>query len=118
MSREAEIRIIVHLDERKVAQKIEWEASDSPFDGARPCDAVSVSMWDPEERNTLSFDLWTNDLTVDEMNFFLLQRLMKMAETCRRSTQDPGITQLLEEFSKQFGDRLEETTQKKETSDA
>ena len=118
MSREAEIRIVVQLDEQKIAQKIEWTATDTPFDGLRPCDAVSVSMWDPEDRSTLSFELWTNHLTVDEMNFFLLERLLKMADICRRATQDPETAKLLEDFSSQFEDQLEKSAREKGKNDA
>lgn len=106
--REAEIRLTVKLDDKNVPISMEWEATDSPQETAKPCDAVFFSLWDPVARNTLSFDLWTSDMSIDEMNFFTLERMLKLAETHRRATNGGEVSKLIEEFCQRLTEKLEE----------
>lgn len=108
MAREAEIRLKVKLDDQNVPVSMQWEATDAPEAGPKACDAVFFSLWDPGSRNTLSFDLWTSDMSIDEMNFFTLERLLKLAETHRRATNGSEVSKLIEEFCQRLTDKLEE----------
>lgn len=108
MSREAEIRLTVKLDDKNIPVSLRWEATDAPEAGPKPCDAVFFSLWDPTARNTLSFDLWTADMSVDEMNFFTLERMLKLAETHRRATSGGEVSKLIEECCRRLTEKLEE----------
>ncbi len=105
--RRAEIRVLVELDEKKNPTGLRWEASDAAEPGLHTADAVMISIWDPEKRNTLSIDLWTPRMTVDEMNFYVLQVLLKMAETYRKATSNPPTADLLDGFARQLTEQLE-----------
>ena len=68
MAMTSEIKLTVHLDENKVPERIDWEAEDG---GARSSSkAVLLALWDEQERNTLRIDLWTKEMTVEEMKAF------------------------------------------------
>lgn len=107
MSREAEIQLRIQLDDKSVPVSIQWRATDGPQE-YQACDAVLLSIWDPKARSTLSFDLWTSGLTVDEMNFFVLERLLKLAQTHRNSTNGSEISEMIREFSQRLAGKLEE----------
>ncbi len=107
MGRSAVIRVDVRLDDQNVPEKIHWAASDGPDEG-RPAEALMFSVWDPDERNTLSIDLWTPRMTVDEMNFYVLQVLLKLAETYRKATSEEETAGLLDGFARQLTRQLEE----------
>ncbi len=106
VGRSAVIKVDVQLDENSVPEQIHWTASDGPEKG-RPAEAMMFSVWDPEQRNTLSIDLWTPRMTVDEMNFYVLQVLLKMAETYRKATSNPPTADLLDGFARQLTEQLE-----------
>ena len=46
MSKEAEIKFSIKLDDNNIPVVIFWEASDSEFKGKKLCDSVMISIWD------------------------------------------------------------------------
>ena len=107
MGKSAEIRIGVELSDQSLPERIYWSADDAPFDGTKNCDALLLSIWDPEERNTLSIDLWTSDLTVSEMGFFVLQTLLKLAQTVEKATQNRELCESLRACADRITNELE-----------
>src|SRR5690625_6383090 len=80
------INIEVLLDEHNVPENIKWGATDlKGFDEAS-CRAMILALWDHNNKDTLRLDLWTKDMTVDEMKIFLHQTLLTMADTLEKST--------------------------------
>ncbi len=106
-ARRAEIRIVVELDDKKNPVGIRWEASDAAQAGLHTAEAVMISIWDPEKRNTLSIDLWTSQMTVAEMDFFALEALIKMARTYRKATRNDQVADLLDGFADTLMKELE-----------
>ncbi|MCI0453397.1 MAG: gliding motility protein GldC [Candidatus Dadabacteria bacterium] len=112
MSKEAEIRFIIKLDDDNIPKEIFWEASDADFEGKKPCDSIMISIWDKEEKNTLSIDLWTKNMEVGEMNAHFLLTIVKMAETYERATNNKEIAGMIKRFADDFASKVEELTKK------
>ena len=74
ISKKSEINISVGLNENNLPLAMHWTASDGGIEKA-PASAFILSIWDPTEKNTLKIDLWTKDITVDEMKQFFHQSL-------------------------------------------
>ena len=106
MPRITEIKIIVHLDDNKVPEKIEWEAADAGVQEKKETKTLLLSLWDKSESATLGIDLWTKEMTIDEMNIHIHQVLIKLADTYRRSTKNIEAANLLEKFSSDFAELL------------
>ena len=70
-SKSSKITFDVELDENHVPEKINWNSTDNNEGGE--CQAVLMSIWDARAGNTLKIDLWTKQMTVDDMN--ILNRL-------------------------------------------
>ncbi len=104
---EKQVRINVHLDEAKVPSKIVWEADDAEMDAATECRAMILSMWDSKNKDTLRLDLWTRDMTVDEMKIFFHETLVTMADTLERSTTDERIAGDMRDFCDYFAEKME-----------
>ena len=68
-----EITFKVTVDENQLPLKIEWDAPDSGEKSE--CKSVMVALWDAKENNTLRIDLWTKEMTVDEMKKFLTEEV-------------------------------------------
>ncbi len=108
MPREKEIRFSVELDKDDVPIAIYWEASDAHSEGKRPCDSLMISMWDKEEENALSIDLWTKDMTVGEMNAYFFLTILKMADTYERATNNKELADMVRRFANDFADKVDE----------
>ncbi|MBL0102682.1 MAG: gliding motility protein GldC [Bacteroidetes bacterium] len=99
----SEIKFLVGLDETRVPETIEWEASDSGMEGTKPANAVMMSIWDPKENTTLRIDLWTKDMLVDDMKRFFFENLVTMSDTYLRATNDEVFARKLKAFAEDFG---------------
>ena len=107
MSTISEIKLTVKLDENRVPEKIEWEATDAGFEGKKEAKSLTLSLWDKKEKVTLGIDLWTKEMLVDDMNIHFHQVFLKLADTYRRSTKNSEVADMIENFSAEFAKRLE-----------
>lgn len=106
MSKYSKINFSVELDENKMPEKIEWEATDAGFDGKKACSTLMISLWDNVGKSTLGIDLWTTEMLVDDMNIHFYQVLTKMAETYLSATQNNEVSKMIEDFALQFAGKL------------
>lgn len=101
------ITIDVELDQKNIPTNIKWNATDlEGFDEAS-CRAMILSLWDHSRKDTLRLDLWTKDMTVDEMKIFFHQTLVTMADTLERSINDPRISGDMRDFCDYFAEKME-----------
>ncbi|MFQ5335762.1 MAG: gliding motility protein GldC [Flavobacteriales bacterium] len=101
---QSELKFKVTLDENKVPEKIEWEASD--MDEQSACKAVMVSLWDANEKNTLRIDLWTKDMYVEEMKMFFHQSILTMSDAFERSTGETQLASEMREFGRHLAEKM------------
>jgi len=106
MNKKSEIRIFVELDDKKMPVKIDWEATDAGFDGMKSAKTLMLSLWDENEHVTLGIDLWTKEMTVEEMSLHYHQILYKMAETFEKATLNSEVANLLKDFSNTIAKKL------------
>lgn len=106
MSKKSEINFTINLDENHIPEKIEWNATDSGEDGTKEAKALMMSLWDPNENNTLRIDLWTKEMMVDEMKHFFFQSFITMSDTYERATGDKEVADEIKDFVKKIGQKL------------
>lgn len=82
------INFEIELDKENIPEKIMWDATEKPEDGPAETSAINISLWDPNERNTMRIDLWTKEMPVDEMKRFYIDCLGGMAQSILNSTGD------------------------------
>lgn len=100
------IKIDVTLDENKVPEALHWNAQDGGVKN-QEAKAMLLSMWDPNEKETLSIDLWTKDMPLDEMKQFFHQTLVGMNKTFYKATQDQKMTDTMKDFIDYFAEKME-----------
>ena len=100
--RKANINIEVLLNENNLPEHISWLASDSKKsnDVAK---AFMLSFWDPKLKDSFNIDLWTKEMTMEEMKFFIFQNLLKMSGLIQKSTGDQELSKLIKNFATEFG---------------
>lgn len=102
-----DINITVELDEQNVPTNIIWKATDLQGMDEIACRAMLLSFWDAEAKDTLKLDLWTKEMTVDEMKIFFHQTLVTMADTLKRATTDERISGDMMDFCDYFAEKME-----------
>jgi gliding motility-associated protein GldC len=102
--RTSEIRLSVQLDENNVPERIGWEAEDGGMKSASK--AVLLSLWDEQEKNTLRIDLWTKEMTVEEMKAFFHQNILTMADTFERATGEGKMAAQMRDFAAYFAEHM------------
>jgi len=102
----SKIVLNVELDENRVPEKLNWSAQDGGVDNEE-AKAIMLSVWDSKAQETLKIDLWTKDMSVDEMKLFFHQTLVTMSDTFLRATQDEKMTATMKDFCDYFAEKLE-----------
>jgi gliding motility-associated protein GldC len=102
--RTSEIRLSVQLDENNVPERIGWEAEDGGVKSASK--AVLLSLWDEQEKNTLRIDLWTKEMTLEEMKAFFHQNILTMSDTFERATGEGKMAAQMRDFAAYFAEHM------------
>ena len=98
----SEIRFKVGLDDKNVPMDIKWMATDSKNNELRDCKSIMISIWDILQNQTLRIDLWTNDMTTDEMHSHFFQTLLSMSESYAKATGNPFAIDEMKKFAQQL----------------
>jgi gliding motility-associated protein GldC len=103
--KQSEIKVNIGLNENKLPLEMKWTATDGNVVD-QEAKAMFLSLWDPNEKNTMKIDLWTKDLTVDEMKQFFHQTLLTMADTFENATGEKNISEDLRDYCYHFADKM------------
>jgi len=103
----AEIKVTVELDDNNVPENILWESTDSDNKEAVPVRSMMLALWDHNYKNALRIDLWTKDMSVDEMKIFFFQTLMTMGDSFLRATGEKNIIEDLRDYCDHFADKMQ-----------
>ena len=104
MSKQNNINITVDLDANQVPEKITWDSTD--LDGTKNAKAMLLSLWDSKDMNTMNIDLWTKDMSVEEMSKFFFQTYITMVETFEKATNEDQMAMAMRDFAEFFGEKM------------
>ena len=96
--KQAHINISVQLDENKIPEKLFWSAPDGNVINEES-KAIFLSVWDHKKKESLSIDLWTKEMPVNEMNDFFYQAILTMGESIYRATENEKIKDAIKKIS-------------------
>ncbi|MCB0772232.1 MAG: gliding motility protein GldC [Flavobacteriales bacterium] len=102
--KESDIIIRVHTDANHVPEHIEWKAQDGDQQGVSK--AMLMSFWDAQELNTLRIDLWTKEMTIEEMKAFFHQNILTLADTFERATNENKMAAQMRDFADYFAEHM------------
>jgi gliding motility-associated protein GldC len=104
-TKSSEIKITVDLNENNLPTGINWSAEDGNIDSAK-ASAFLLSIWDTKEKNTMKVDLWTKDMSIEEMKQFFHQSLLSMADTFEKATGENLICGDLRDYCYHFAEKM------------
>jgi len=85
------IQFTIHLDDNNVPEKMEWDATEKPDSGLSETKAISINLWDHQQKNTMRIDLWAKDMPVDDMKRFYIDCVGGLSQSVLSSTGDEFI---------------------------
>jgi gliding motility-associated protein GldC len=100
----SEINFKITVDENHLPVNITWEAKDAGE--ASVSKSIMIALWDAHENNTMRIDLWTKDMTIDEMKKFYHQNIMTLTDTYVRATNDNATAEEVRTFFTEVGKKI------------
>ena len=100
----SDISISVQLDDNHVPERIDWKAEDTGSEAVSK--AMLLAFWDEQEKNTLRIDLWTKEMTVEEMKAFFHQNLLTLSDTFERATGEGRMATQMRDFAAYFAEHM------------
>lgn len=101
----SQIAVTVGMDENNLPLRMKWTAEDGDMKNAE-AKAMLLSLWDSNEKNTMKIDLWTKDMSVEEMKQFFHQTLLSLSDTFERATGETKITEDLRDYCYHFAEKM------------
>lgn len=102
----SEINIKIGTNENNVPVRMMWDATDGGVD-KQEARAMFLSLWDPKDKNTMRIDLWTKDMSIEEMKQFFHQTLVTMADNFEKATGEKNISEDLRDYCLHFAEKME-----------
>ncbi len=99
--RETEIKVRVNLDANNLPEKIQWHAQDASRESF--CKSIMLALWDEKENNTLRIDLWTKEMSIEEMKKFYIQNILTLTDTYLKATADEPTAFAVRDFVTEVG---------------
>lgn len=103
------INFTVELDQNNIPDKILWDATEKPEPGVSETKAISVSLWDHLQKNTLRIDLWAKDMPVNEMKRFYIDCIGGLAQSALTATGDEFMANRINELCSQLVQHLRDS---------
>ena len=100
------INVLIDLDEQKIPQNIKWSASDSTANETQEARAMMLTLWDPTDKTALRIDLWTKDMQVEEMKFFVHQTLLTLSDSFEKATGDARMSATMRDFCDYYAEKM------------
>lgn len=102
----SEISVKVGLNENNLPIAMKWSAADGNVQDA-PAKAMLLALWDPTDNNTMKIDLWTKEMSVEEMKQFFHQTLLTMADSFEKATGEHNISEDLRDYCLHFAEKMQ-----------
>ncbi|HVD98735.1 MAG TPA: gliding motility protein GldC [Cytophagaceae bacterium] len=106
----SEINFKIETDNINVPEKIYWKATDGPSNDFQETKAISISIWDHTQFNTMRIGLWAKDMTVYDMKRFCVEMIDGMAEEIQNATGDDYMVKELRNMCSKLAKHVDETS--------
>lgn len=106
VTKRSAISVKIGLNANNLPLEMHWSAEDGGIENA-PAKAMMLSLWNPDDKNTMKIDLWTKDMSVEEMKQFFHQTLLTMADTFEKATGENLIAEDLRDYCYHFAEKMD-----------
>jgi gliding motility-associated protein GldC len=104
----SDISFKIELDEERIPNKIFWNATEKGDEGFEETKAISLSLWDHLQQNTMRIDLWSKDMAVDDMKKFYIDTIGGLAQSLLNATGDEYMANEMNKLCEKLVKHVEE----------
>lgn len=104
-TQEFEVSIKIQLDQENSPVSMNWSTSDGNIQKA-PIKAMLMSLLDSAENETIKIDLWTKEMSTDDMKNFFHKAMISMTESFEKATGEKDICKELKQSFDQFAIKM------------
>jgi gliding motility-associated protein GldC len=105
-TKKEKLTVDVSMDENLIPESIHWKSTQEN-NKIEQASAALIYFWNAQKSETFNLDLWTKEMSIEEMNKMVFQTLMTLANTYERATSEDQLANAMRDFSQFFGERTE-----------
>lgn len=98
------IEFEIEFTDQQIPEKITWLANEDMQEEVL-LKSLFIAGWEEKTKSTATFNIWTNDMRVDEMQYLFIQSLMTLANGFERATGDKTIMNKMKAFVEALPDQ-------------
>ena len=99
------LTVDVAMDENMIPEEIVGKSNDEKNASEETASAALIYFWHKTQNETFNLDLWTKEMSVEEMNKMMFQMIMTIANTYERATSEDQIALAMRDFAEFFGEK-------------
>lgn len=96
------IKLTISFDNDNIPEKITWEANEDMPKNVN-LKSLFIAGWEEDTKSTATFNIWTKEMRVDEMQQLYIQSLLTLSEGFERATGEKNIVAKMKDFCEQLG---------------
>jgi gliding motility-associated protein GldC len=102
--RESQINVRIGLDEASIPESISWQATEGVSNQYNAAEAMVLALWDSQAKEALRIDLWTKEMSKDDMDRLVFQTIMTLADSYDRAVGSEEGSKILRDMGYAFGE--------------
>ena len=106
ISKKEKFSIEVIMDENLIPEELEWHSSQGEGESEK-ASAALIYLWNAKKNETFSLDLWTKEMSVEEMNKMMFQTIMTLANSYEKATSEDQLANAMRDFAEFFGEKTD-----------
>lgn len=108
MSKISTLKFDIGLDDNHIPETIVWHSTDGTDAGeSLEAKALLMSIFSKDTKETLRFDIWTQDMQIQEMDRLMFYTLRGLSDTYMRATNNKELAEQFRQFTEYFGSKTE-----------
>lgn len=92
-----QIEFEISFDENNVPEEITWQANEDMNENVT-LKSLFIAGWEEQSKSTATFNIWTKEMRVDEMQHLFVQSLLTLSSGFERATGEKGIVEKMKKF--------------------
>lgn len=91
------IKFTLLFDNNNIPEEIVWEQNEDMPQNIE-LKSLFIAGWEEQAKSTASFNIWTKDMRVDEMQQLYIQSLLSLSKGIEQATGDKKIVNKMKAF--------------------
>ena len=102
--KKSKLEFDIQLDVNQIPERIAMSSSDGQVDKLE-IKSLMVAAWESEKKESLTIDLWTKDMMINDMYIMYHQTLYSMASSLEKSTGHNKLAGALRDYCDFFAEQ-------------